>query len=175
MIRRNVVVAVVAICVILLGVFLYSRRNDPAVAAGSEVVGSIDSVTGQVQTRIARTLDFNPVLLAPSKTQALHSQELVQADKDSAAVLTLNSGTSLQLSEETKFVAEIDASRPGSLIGTILEGHATVLAAGKPNLFRLFSQGARTSARSICAAETNDDRSSASSSDECSGDHGHDG
>jgi hypothetical protein len=72
----------------------------------------------------------------------LFNQDLVITHAGSNAVLILRTqGTTIRLNENSRFVAELDATREGGVLGTILDGTVTILNPGKAGSFRLFREG----------------------------------
>ena len=135
--RKGVGLAAIFFVLILVFVYFFFLNHAGDSQLRSIEIGVVDSVQGNVQSRLARTLRFEK-LLFHSK---IHNQEVIQTEKDSEAVISFTTSTTLHLAERTRFVAEEDASRPGALIGTVIEGHVAVLQATKANLFRLYYQG----------------------------------
>jgi len=100
-------------------------------------VGEIQTVTGQVEHRLPRTIQFKP-LTSPGP---FHSQEWIATHRDSKAVLAFKSGVILQLNEESRLVTEIDASQPDAVIVTVPSGSVKLLSPGTPKKLRLFQDG----------------------------------
>lgn len=100
-------------------------------------VGEIQTVTGQVEHRLPRAIQFEP-LTSPGP---FHSQEWIVTSRDSKAVLAFKSGVILQLNEESRLVTEIDASQPDAVIVTVPSGSVKLLSPGTPEKLRLFQGG----------------------------------
>jgi hypothetical protein len=101
------------------------------------VIGEIQSVKGDVERRLPENVQIEAVR-GPAP---LHSQETIFTQKDSQAVVSFSDGTTLRLAENSRFVAEVDASKKEAVIGTLLDGSVNVLNTGKPGFFRLFQNG----------------------------------
>jgi TonB family protein len=121
---------------LLVALYLVLRHFGQDPGGLTTLVGKIDSVQGTVTARLARTLEFKPVL----GSQPLFSQEVLQTDQGEA-ILTLQTQTQIKVTEATKFVVETDATRADALIGTILEGKVIILNPGVEGRFRLIQQG----------------------------------
>jgi len=106
-----------------------------------QTIGEIHSVVGQVERRFPGTVNFEAV----SSPLPLYNQDLVTTQKSSQATLILQEPEiTLRLNENSRFIAELDATHPGALIGTLLSGTASVLSLpkkGKPDSFRLYKDG----------------------------------
>ena len=102
------------------------------------VIGEIQSVTGEVQRRLPGNVDIETI----HGSSSLYSQEMIfTQNAPSQAVLTFKGGLSLRLTENSRFVAEVDASKKDAIIGTLLNGSVNILNIGTPGLFRLYQNG----------------------------------
>ena len=111
-------------------------RSSPA--ARTPVIGEIIEVSGRVERRPPGGTTSETI---PGPRPFRH-QELIITQRGASAILKFDSaGTVLRLEEATRFVSELDTSREGAMIGTILDGTARVINPGNRTLFRLYKDG----------------------------------
>lgn len=100
------------------------------------LVGEIQSIEGEVLIRPPRGIRFELAKVGPYPAEAV-----LQTQAASAVVIVFHPGPTLRLLENSRLVAELDASRDGAINATILAGEVTVLDAGTNPLFVLQHNG----------------------------------
>jgi hypothetical protein len=108
-------------------------------------IGQVTEVIGQLERKKTGSFQVESV----PNPRPLYNQDLLVTQKASTATLQLEpNGPSLRLNENTRFIAELDASHKGAFIGTLLDGTLTVLNPGQQGSFRLFQEGREVSPES---------------------------
>lgn len=101
-------------------------------------IGRFSAIEGQVERRAQSTTSMETV----PNPRPLYNQDLIITQKTSSATIQLEpDGPTLKLNENSRFVAERDASRSGAFIGVLLDGSLNVLNPGRAGSFRLFKNG----------------------------------
>lgn len=128
-----------------LATFNMMRKCDTRPPRNLKQIGEITALQGAVERRVPGAVNMESV---PSPRPIYH-QDLLVTQRDSSLTLSLTpDGPTLRLNENTRFVAEFDATQPGAFIGTLLDGTLTVLNPGRKGLFRLFREGQEISLES---------------------------
>lgn len=121
-----------------LAIFNMLKRCDGRPSGGLKPIGEITAVEGSVERRTPGAVNIETV----PGPRPLYHQDLLVTQRASTATITLTpDGPTLRLNENTRFIAEIDATRHGAFIGTLLDGTLSVLNSGRKGLFRLFREG----------------------------------
>ena len=115
----------------------YSPSREPITNPNWVQVGSVQTVTGQVESRKPKALSFGPV----ASGHELHSGEVILTQAASEAIVILEGGSSLKIESGSRLAAETDATRSGSVVATVIEGDVQVLSPGKTGSLRLFKDG----------------------------------
>ncbi len=101
-------------------------------------IGQILAVEGQVERRLPGSVHMESV---PGPRPLYHQDLLVTQHRSSVTIALEPNGPTIHLNENSRFVAEVDASKPGAFIGTLLDGTASVVNPGRKDMFRLFRDG----------------------------------
>lgn len=113
-----------------------SDSNAPLDRGASPLVGEIQAIEGQVLIRPPRGTRFEAAKPGPYRAESV-----LQTQAASAAVIEFRPGPTLRLLENSRLVAELDASRDGAIQATVLAGEVTVLNPGSNPLFTLMHNG----------------------------------
>jgi len=121
-----------------LALFNMLKKCDGRPSRSLKQIGEIAAVDGAVERRTPGAVNMETV----PGPRPLYHQDLVVTQRSSSATITLTpDGPTLRLNENTRFIAELDATRPGAFLGTLLDGTLSVLNPGRKGLFRLFREG----------------------------------
>lgn len=115
----------------------YSPSREPIENPNWVQVGSVQTVTGQVESRKPKSLKFASV----TSGHQLHSGEVILTQAASEAIVILEGGASLKIEAGSRLAAETDATRAGAVVATVIEGDVQVLSPGKTGSLRLFKDG----------------------------------
>lgn len=121
-----------------LAAFNFLRKFDWGSTGHYKKVGQILAVEGQVERRLPGAVNMETV---PNPRPLFHQDLIVIQNGGSATISLEPNGPTLRLHENTRFIPELDATKPGAFIGTLLDGTLTVLNPGRKDLFRLFREG----------------------------------
>lgn len=116
---------------------LRSVQPSPNTVDSAPIIGEIQALKGDVEHRLPRSNQ----LVSLKSAGSLRSQELILTHPASEAVLSFKGGAVIRVLENSRFIAEVDASKTDALLGTLLEGRVEILQAGNTSSFRLFHQG----------------------------------
>jgi TonB family protein len=132
------VIAAVIGFVTALAAFNFLKRWEWAAPSDLKQIGQILSIEGQVERRLPGSVHMETV---PGSRPLYHQDLVVTQPRSSVSIVLEPNGPTIHLNENSRFIAELDASKPGAFIGTLLAGGLAVLNPGRKDLFRLFRDG----------------------------------
>lgn len=100
-------------------------------------IGQLEAIQGMVERRLPLALQNEPV----KTSQSFYERELVITHRASAVTVTFQNGSAIRIGENSRLVAERDATRTDALVATVIEGTYQVISVGKPGTLRLFQGG----------------------------------
>jgi len=133
------VIAAVIGFVTALAAFNFLKKWEWGSTGGDlKQIGQILAIEGQVERRLSGSVHIETV---PGPRPLFHQDLLVTQHRSSVTFALEPNGPTIHLNENARFIAEVDPSKPGTFIGTLLSGTLAIVNPGRKDLFRLFRDG----------------------------------